>query len=82
MLNGKVIWTSGNIIAAVSNSLRNNIRREAGYRNIKWTLLEELPPDNLVDESLVWEKAEVNCSAKTVAISMLRVGVLEEKVMG
>ena len=35
-----------------------------------------------VDGSLVWETAEVNCSAKAVAISRLRVRVLEEKVMG
>ena len=35
-----------------------------------------------VDESLVWGTIGVNCLAKAVAISRLRVRVLEEKVMG
>ena len=34
-------------IAAVFNSLRNNIRREAGYRIIKRTLFKVPPLDNL-----------------------------------
>ena len=45
-----------------------NIRREAGYRIIKWKLLVEFPPDNPA-----WETAQVNCLAKTIAISTLRV---------
>ena len=32
--------------------------------------------------SMAWETAEVNCSAKAVAISTLRVRDLEEKMMG
>ena len=43
--NGKVFWTSGKRIAAVFNCLRNNIRRETGYRIIKWIHMD-LPPDN------------------------------------
>ena len=35
-----------------------------------------------MDWLLVWKSAEVNCLAKAVAISRLRVKVLEEKVMG
>ena len=35
-----------------------------------------------VDGSLVWGTIEVNCLAKTAAISRLRVRVLDEKVMG
>ena len=31
-MNGDVIWTSGKRIVAVFDSLRNNIKREAGYR--------------------------------------------------
>ena len=46
MMSGKVIWTSGKRIAAVFNSLQNNIRRKVGYQIIKWTFLMELPPDN------------------------------------
>ena len=45
-MHGEVIWFSDKRIATVVNSLRNNIRREAGYRIIKWTLLKELTPDN------------------------------------
>ena len=45
VMNGEVIWTSGKSIAAVFYSQRNNIRREVGYRIIKWTLLMELPPE-------------------------------------
>ena len=33
-------------IATVFNSLRNDIRTEAGYRNIKRALLKELQLDN------------------------------------
>ena len=36
----------------------------------------------LVDVSLVWGTIEVNCLAKAVAISGLRVRVLGEKVIG
>ena len=36
----------------------------------------------LTDGSLEWGTEEVNCSAKAVAISLLRVRDLEEKVMG
>ena len=46
-MNGEVIWTSCKKIATDFNSLRNNIRKEAGYRIIKWTLVMELQPDNL-----------------------------------
>ena len=42
---GEVIWYSGKRIAAVFNSLRNNIKREAGYQSIKWTLLMKLMLD-------------------------------------
>ena len=35
-----------------------------------------------VDGSLVWGTIEVNCLAKAVAISRLRVRVLDEEVMG
>ena len=35
------MWANSPV--TVFNSLRNNIRREAGYRNIKRTLLKELP---------------------------------------
>ena len=46
MNGGEVIWTSDKRIAAVFISLRNNIRRKAGYQIWKWALLIELPPDN------------------------------------
>ena len=74
-MNGKVIWTNGKRIAAVFDSLRNNIRTEAGYLTIKCH--KQLPPDN----PLVWETAEVNCLAKAIAISRLGVRDLKEKVM-
>ena len=45
-MNSEVIWTSVKRIAAVFNNLGNDIRREVGYRIIKWTLLMELPPVN------------------------------------
>ena len=45
MMNSEVIWTSVKRIAAVFNNLGNDIRREVGYRIIKWTLLMELPAD-------------------------------------
>ena len=35
-----------------------------------------------VDGSLVWDRAEVNCLGKAVAIYRLRMRVLEEKLMG
>ena len=79
MVNGEVIWTSSKKIATIYNSLRNNIRREVGYRIIKLTLF---PLDIAADGSLVWETEEVNCLAKAVAISMLRMRDLEGKVMG
>ena len=43
---GEVIWTSGKRIVAIFISQHNIIRREVGYRIIKWTLLMELSPDN------------------------------------
>ena len=48
VMNGEVILTSDKKIVALFNSLRNNIRRGAGYRIINLTLLMELPPDNPV----------------------------------
>ena len=65
-------------IAAVFNSLRNNIRREAGYRIIKWAHLMELQPDN---SARMGDSAD-KLLEKVVAISTLRVRDLEEKVMG
>ena len=41
---GEAIWSSGKRIDTIFNSLRNNIRREAGYQIIKRTLTE-LPID-------------------------------------
>ena len=81
MINDEVIWTSGKKIAAVLNTLRNNIRREAGYQIIMRTLLKEPQLDNPGDESLVWEIAELNYLSKTVAISPSRVRDVEEKIM-
>ena len=78
---GEVIWSSGKRIATVFNSLRNNIRREAGYQIIMRTLLKEPQLDNPGDESLVWEIAELNYLSKTVAISPSRVRDVEEKIM-
>ena len=57
---------------------------------MKRPLIMKLPPDNpdglshmwYVRNVPVWETAEVNYSVKFVAISRLRVRVLEEKVIG
>ena len=40
------LLTSGRTIAAVYNSLRNNIKREARNLIIKWTLLMGIPPEH------------------------------------
>ena len=46
MMNGEAIGSSDKRIAAVFNSLLNNIRRKDGYGTIKRTLIEEFPLDN------------------------------------
>ena len=46
VMNDKVIQTSGKRIAAIFNSLRNNIRREVGYWIIKLTLHMEFRLEN------------------------------------
>ena len=78
----EVICISGKRMATVLKSLLINIRRKAGYGINNWTLLMELTLTIRTDGSLVWETAEVNCLAKAVTISMLRVRDFEEKVMG
>ena len=82
MINDDVIWTTVKRIAAAFNSVRNNIRREAGYRIFKWTLLRSFRLKILADRSLVFGTAKVNCLAKAIAIYTLRVRDLEKKVMG
>ena len=69
-------------ISAVLNSLRNNIREEVQYRIINLTLLEEPPLDNPGGRVAVMSRSgEVNFLATPIAISLLRVRDLEEKVM-
>ena len=79
---GEVIWSNGKRITAVLNSLRNNIKGEVGYQIIKRTLLEEPPLDNPGGRVADMGIGKMNCLAKSVVISMLRVRDLEEKMMG
>ena len=81
VMYGEAIRSSGKRIAVVFNSLGNNIRIEVGYRIIKRTLLEELPLDNPGGRVASMGPRELNYLAKAIAISLLRVGDLEEKVM-
>ena len=82
MIYGEAFWSSGKRIAAAFNSLRNNIRREAGYRIIKRILLEKFPTENPGGRVAGMGDGEVKCFAEAVAIFPLLVRDLEEKVMG
>ena len=80
---GKVIWSSGKRIASVFNNWKHNIRREAGYRIIKRTLLKEVLLDNPVGRVAgIGDMGGELFSKSSVAISPLRVRDLEENVMG
>ena len=83
MMNGRIIWTNGKRIAAVFIECETISGREkldtelsSGHSLGSFRLTIR------ADESLVWDTAKVNCSAKAVAISTLRMRDLEEKVMG
>ena len=83
MMYGEAIRSISKRIAAVLNSLRNNISGEVGHRIIKWTLIEEPRLiDNPGGRVAGMRTGEINCLAKAVAIFFLRVRDLDEKVMG
>ena len=79
---GEAIWSCGKRIAAVFNSLRNNIRKEVEYQIIKWTLLKELPLHNPGGRVTGMEDRELIYLAKPFVISPLRMRDLDEKEMG
>ena len=79
-----MVSSSGPAVRKLSlflNSLRNNIRGEVVYRIFKWTLLMELLSDNPGGRvpRIGNIGAEVNCLAKAVSISTLRVRDQEKR---
>ena len=78
-MNGEVIWTSGKRIAAVLIPCETISVKKRDTELSSGHFLWSFGLTIRVDGSLLWKTAEVNCLAKDVVISTLRVRNLEKR---